>query len=232
MGRGEEEKKGPDEEFDQSVAKTLVILRESVKRLIENNGGVVLRADVFSRRVDVLPSFAGMVDVESVMRELTFDLKQVFLDARTPFNTTAGEKIVSIKRALRYPDGLDYQIIPRRVDDKGRITLGRPDFLKGSLRIKAYSQKKGGKLYIVISDPEGLDLIEHGYGMRNLSIDKHRRIVLRDVNLPQIPKGGVDFKLVTRGFYALIAASDDEDSQFASISDYEKEVLPLMEAQK
>lgn len=232
MYRGEEAKLDKDGlEVGSSLDKSIVVLREAIKRLIDECGGVSLSTDCFAKSVDVSGNAEGMKDIENVMDRLKFSLKQVFLDENIPFRVTELGKDIKIDQSSEYSKLVDYQVVGRSVDKKGRMTIGGLRFLKEGFPINVYTKKFNGKFFVVISNRADLDLFENGYAQKSTQQDGHKRIILSDGVGSQIGDGSCKAKVITRGFYAILVSSG-ANSTFASLESYEKHVLPLLESPK
>ena len=218
-----------DHEFGPEVDRSIDILRESIRNLIERCGAVTLSTDCFASRIEVVPSRQGMRSVDAVMNGLKLSLKKTFLDEGISFKVTVGNKIVSIEKSKQHVSNFERRVLPRKVEDKGRIAISGLDFLKKGFPVNLYSKIVDGKVYLVISNRGDLVLSKQGFNQKLAAVDSHKRISLAGMMDPQISDHSCGVKIVVRGFYAVIVP-DDGDSQFASLKDYETMVLPLLEA--
>lgn len=232
MEKGTEEKQIKNSpEFGALLDKSIVVLRESVKRLISECGGVSLSTDCFAKSVDVSGNAKGMKDIEAVMDRLKFSLKQIFADENIPFKVTELGKDIKISQSDEYSKLVDYQAVGRSVDNKGRMSIGGLRFLKEGFPVNVYTKKYKGKFFVVISNRADFDLFKNGYAQKSTQPDNHKRIMLSDGVGSQIGDESCEAKVIARGSYAIFVSSGT-NSVFASLESYEKHVLPLLEAQK
>lgn len=219
-------------EYDIEVDRSIDLLRESVRFLIEERGGVVLSTDCFNGRIEINTSSKGMKDVDMVMNKLKFALAKVFLEEKIPFKVVAGGTSICIEKASQGED-FEKQIVPRTVDTKGRISIGMLKFLRDGFPIKLYANNAWGKIYLVISARADLPL--KGYAQRVTDFETHKRISLAGVISSQLREikfpveKGWDVNVVVNGPYAMIADGGSGDSPFASVEDCQRLVLPLLE---
>lgn len=218
-----------DHEFGPEVDKAIDILKGHIRNLIDRCGAVTLSTDCFASKIEVIPSCQGLNNVDAVMNNLTISLRKVFLDEGISFKITVGNKIVSIEKSKQHVADFERYVLSRKVEDKGRIAISGLKFLKQGFPVNLYSKTVGGKVYVVISNRGNLGLDEQGFNQKLAAVDGHKRISLSGTMDPKISDHSCNVKVVVRGSYAVII-SDGEDSQFASLEDYEAVVLPLLEA--
>lgn len=233
MGKVEAGKKGVAS-YEQGVGflNSVDVLRNSVRRLMTEYGGVVLSVDCFANTVEVVASGDGMKEIGDVMRQLVSAVGQVFSDENIPFKITVGGRNVRVEPSDEYVSNFGHQTFTRKMADKGRLSVGELHFLKEGFPVNVYSKKENGKFYVVISNRGDFDLFRQGYDQRCTKSDKHGRVILgEEINSETVDSGG-RVKIIARGFYAVLVSADGNDSAFASIEDYDNNVLPLLEAQR
>jgi hypothetical protein len=214
-------------EYQIEVDRSIDLLRESVRLLIEERGGVSLSTDCFTKVVEIDASDVGMKDVDAVMRRLVFALKKVFLDEKIPFKVVSRDGAVSIEKSDSYVRDFERQVVPRTIDKKGRISIGALKFLGERVSVNVYAKTIDGKIFVIISDRGNLNL--NGYGQKLINFDTHRRLNISGAIHSQSFNRGWEVKIVVNGSYAIIINDSGENSPFASAEDYQRLVLPLLE---
>jgi|GEM_PF-2331002 len=222
---------GTDNEFSQGVDRSVNVLREMVNQLIEQRGGVGLSVDGFSKRIDINSFPEGMGDINEVMRRLKSALQRVFLDEYLSFKVVSAKSgVISIEKSDRHSRVPSFQMFSRRLENKGRLNVGRLDFLNGATTVNVYGKEdSNGKIFVLISRSADLDLHDDGFQQHTVEIDAHGRITLTGILLPEIFRAAQDVKIYSRGDYACIAPDSGGSSRFASFESYKQSVFPLIE---
>jgi hypothetical protein len=236
MGNDSLGKRGTDRyersEFNSEVSRSIDILRRSIGRLIRENGGVNLFADCFSQTIKIEGDRKGVRDIEMVITQLRVELENVFLQEKIPFQISELERSIEINPSNDYLKNIGYQTFSRRIDAKGRLSVGELQCLKEGFPVSLYSKEINGKIYIVISMNGRLGLFRCGYDQRCTHMDKIGRVLIPESVIHDIPEHGSDVKVIGLGSYAILVDNGVGCSAFASVEDYEDEVLPLLESQK
>ncbi len=233
MGKAGEEKKAVESD-DQGVEflNSVDVLRNSVRRLMTEYGGVVLSVDCFANTVEVVASADGMKEIGDVMRQLISAVGQVFSDENIAFKITVGDSNVKVEQSDEYAKNFGHQAFTCKMDDKGRFSARKLQFLKEGFPVNVYSKKVNEKFYVVVSNRGDFGLFRHGYDQRCTKLEKHGRVIVGDeINSGTVGSDG-RVKIIARGFYAVLVSADGNDSAFASIADYDKNVLPLLEVHR
>lgn len=219
-------------EFNSEVSRSVNILRNSIGRLIRESGGVNVSADCFSQTIKIEGDKKGVEDVEMVITQLRVELENVFLQEKIPFQISELEKSVEISPSDDYLKNIGYQTFSRRIDVKGRLSVGELQCLKEGFPVNLYSKEINGKIFVVISMSGRLNLFRCGYDQRCTHMDKIGRVLIPESVIHDIPEHGSDVKVIGLGSYAILVDNGVGDSVFASVDDYGEEILPLLESQK
>lgn len=216
-----------DHEFGSEVDRSIDILKESIRDLIESCGAVTLSTDCFNRRIEINVSSKGMKDVDMVMKRLKFALEKVFLDEKIPFKVFNNGESVCVEKSDPYRD-FERKIVPRPIDKKGRISVGMLKFLREGFPVSVYANNIDAKVFVVISAKGDLPL--NGYTRKIVNVEAHKRINISGaIDSPPF-KRGWNVKIIVNGSYAIIVDDSGMDSPFATAEDYQRHFLPLMEA--